>query len=551
MDTWQPLIDIVILLLAALVLGTVAEWLRQNAIVGYLVAGTLVGPHVLGLVEDSDQMHLIAELGVALLLFTIGLEFSFDRLKKLGRIALAIGSLQIIITAAVFTGIAALFGWDAKGAVVVGLMVAMSSTACVIRLLQDRAVLDTVYGRHALGVLLVQDVAVVPILVLISAMSKGGDVAAALGTLGLAVIAGLVMLGVFYLLSSQLVARALHLHQWARNRELPVLLAIVMALGATIIAHRLHLSPALGAFVAGMLLGGSPFAVQIRSDVGAIKTVLVTLFFASIGMLGNPAWALQNAPLVIGVVGLIVVFKAALLVGILRGLRQPTGIGLATGLCLAQVGEFSFVIAQIAAGTELIDTTTFELTVTSTILTLFLTPYLVRAAPLAARAIERRRRRAIAPTPAPDARSDAGPPILLVGFGPAGQRVAEALLADHHDQLIVVDSNPRNLKMAESYGLGTQVGDATRHEVIEHAGVEHAVAVVITIPDADAARQVIHLVRQLNPNATVLARARYHVFRWELQFAGAHVVVDEEDQLGMALATRVESVLRGEAVSDD
>ena len=544
MNAWQPLIDITILLLAALVLGTLAEWLRQHAIVGYLIAGALVGPHGLNLVTSNDTTHLIAELGVALLLFTIGLEFSVDKVRKLGRIALLGGSAQIVITAVVGLGLAFVLDMDAKAAVVVGLMLAMSSTATVIRLLRDRAEVDAAHGRNAIGVLLMQDAAVVPMLVVISAMAGGGGPIKALGTIGLATLAGAAMIGGFYLISKHVVPRAFGLSQWSKNRELPVLLAIVLALGASIIAHELNLSPAIGAFVAGLLLGGSPFAVTIRSDITALRTVLVTMFFAAIGMLGEPAWVAANIGPVAAVVVLVVVVKAGVVLAIMHRFKQSIGISLATGICLAQVGEFSFVIAQIAMGSELIDEHTFRLTVASTIITLFLTPYLVRSAPAMARMAERMRKSERVPeadrSPSP---ANDNAPIVIVGFGPAGQRVAEALLADHKARMLVIDANPRNVKIAQSYGLKVQVGDATRIDVLEHAEVHHAATVVVTLPAVDATRQIIHLTRQLNPDASILVRARYHVFRWELQFAGADVVVDEEDEVGMKLAQEIRKMV--------
>lgn len=323
-----------------------------------------------------------------------------------------------------------------------------------------------------------------------------------------------------------------------------MLLAIVLALGASIIAHQLHLSPAIGAFIAGLLLGSSPYAVTIRSDITALRTVQVALFFAAIGMLGEPAWTIANLGPVSLAVLLILVIRTGLIVAILCRLGQPVGISLASGLCLAQVGEFSFVIAQVASSSDLIDEQTFRLAVSSTIITLFLTPYLVRGAPAVARWAERLRAISSKSSAIRPDLSHAGPgPIIIVGFGPAGQRVAEALLADEAARLVVIDANLRNLKAAQGYGLRTQVGDATRIDVLEHAGVLHACVVVVTIPAVDATRQIIHLVRQMNADALLLVRARYHVFCWELQFAGADVVVDEEDEFGMKLAQTVRTMM--------
>jgi len=553
MEQWHTLVEIVILLASAMVLGTVAERLKQHAIIGYLIAGMVIGPNVLGLVESRERVEMIAELGVALLLFTIGLEFSFQRMRRLGARPLVAGALQVSGTTAIFFVIALALGFDKLGAVALGLIATMSSTAVVIRLLVDRAAVDTLHGRNAIAVLLVQDVFVVPAIVIMTAMSAGGGLTAMGKTIGMSLLYGAGMVVVFYVVLVYLMPRLLTMRQLSRNRELPVLLAVTTALAATLIAHELHLSPALGAFVAGMILGESPFAVQIRSDVSSLKTLLVTLFFASIGMLGNPVWAGANWYLVLGAAGAILFGKAAIVYLLFRLVRGPRGVALATGLCLAQVGEFSFVLAELARRGELIPAETSKLIVASTILTLIATPYLVTAAPKAALAVQRlrtRKRRLIVDDDEQPAEHHPEAPIVIIGFGPAGQRVALALLSTAQDRIVVVDANPRNTTAAEGMGLATQIGNATQVDVLEHAGVGHAAGVVVTLPDVDASRQVIELSRQLNPSVTVVARARYHVFRWELELAGAHVV-DEEDQLGLRLAAETRKAMRLGETGDD
>jgi len=551
MDAWHVLIEIVILLVAALVCGLVAEQLRQHAIVGYLVAGALVGPNALGLVNNPDNVAQMAELGVALLLFSIGLEFSVPRLRRMGRVALVGGALQIILTTVVFALGAIALGLALDASVALGAMVALSSTACVFRLLYDRAEIDTVHGRGAAGVLLMQDAAVVPAVLLISVMAGQGGMLQAARSVGLAILLGGGMVGVFYLVFTVLMPRVMLLKQLARNRELPVLLAIVMALGATVIAHELGLSPALGAFAAGLLLAGSPFAAQIRSDVGPLKTVLVTLFFASIGMLFNPGWALGHWHWVLALLAAVVVGKIVIVYGIVRLLRMPGGVALATALCLAQIGEFTFVLADLARGEPdaagLITENTFRLVLAVTMLSLLLTPYMVRAAPYAARWLERHRPtgRREAPAASVSAEQTAAPVrptsdhVVIVGFGPAAQRVVTRLLRRFRQRLLVVDINPRNLTLAEGYGIAAQHGDACSPDLLEHIHLEHARALVVTLPDVSAVRQIIHLARQVNPNLPIIARARYHVFLYELILAGADAVVDEEDHLGKRLAAEV------------
>ncbi len=547
---WSLLTDVLILLAAALLFGTIAERLKQSAIVGYLLAGAIVGPGLLGIVGThgeegaADGVNLIAELGVSLLLFTIGLEFSFKRLRKLGALGLGGGTLQVTLTAAVVLPFAMLVGLDFSAAMAIGLMVALSSTACVLRLLQDTATGETPHGRATTGFLLLQDVAVLPVTLLVAALATGGGVGNVVGQLGKALLFSAILVIVFLVLFSGIAPRLLNLKEWSRNREFPILLAIVMALGSAWAAHGAGVSPAIGAFLAGVLLAESPFNVQVRADIASLRTALVTLFFASIGMLADPAWAVANWHLVLGATGAVLVGKSAVVFGLLSlpipGVKQPAGVALATGLCMAQVGEFSFVLAKMGQADGLFGEDTFRLIVSVSILTLFVTPYLVKLGPTTAVWMNGRfpphdtSTRSEEAAPATD--DDDAPRLLLVGFGPAGQQVAAELGKRFKGRGDVVDLNPRICRMAPDYGMNGHVGDATQAELLEHAGLMRATLLIVTLPDPEAARKVIGIARSMNPALTIVARSRYHVTRWELMLAGAEIVVDEEEHVGKQLA---------------
>ncbi|MCP3902062.1 MAG: sodium:proton exchanger [Planctomycetes bacterium] len=556
MPSWDIPLEILIVLGAALLLGTLAEQVRLSAILGYLVAGTLVGPNVLGLVEQADHVKTIAELGVALLLFTIGLEFSFRRLRRLGRIALLGGTVQVLVTLGAGAVISIVFGLGVRAALAVGAMVALSSTACVLRLLIDRGEIDSIYGRNALGMLLLQDLAVIPLMMLVIVLSAGSTVADFSIAIGrMALLAAALIVG-FVVIFIWVIPRLLDLDRWARNRELPILFAIVLALGSAYAAHAASLSPAVGAFIAGVLLGESKFATQIRADVGSLKTVLVTLFFSSIGMLGDPQWVLGNWHLVGGTVLMIVVGKGLIVWGVVRMLGFTHGIAAATALCLAQVGEFSFVLAETSRGaTPLITDEVFKLIVSATIATLFLTPFLVAAAPRAARGVEALRRRffrgLVDAGLAEDVDGRPTPDIVIIGFGPAGQAVAGALFEHCKGRMVVIELNPRSAAVADRFGLPAQLGDATHREVLEHAGMSTAQVVAITVPDSNTTRAIIHLCRQIAPQAVLVARSRYHVRRWELEMAGAHEVVDEETHVGRRIAAVVRKSVRIEPAPEE
>lgn len=564
LGVWEVLWDILILLAMALVLGTVAEWLGQSVIVGYLIAGTLVGPNVLGWISTERELFNIAEVGVSLLLFGIGLEFAPRRLLLLGRNVLKIAALQVALTAVLGCGVAVACGLGDREALVVGMMVAVSSTACVLRLLTDRAEIDSEHGRMAFGILLVQDAAVIPMVMLVSIMVTGETWGLIIGRLSLALVLAAALIGLFYVLFNMIASRLLRLPTWRKNRDLPVILAVIMATGSAWAAHVVGLSPALGAFVAGVLLAVSPFAVQIRADTRPLTTVMVTLFFAAIGMFGNPVWVLGHWGIVFGIVLAIVVGKPLVIVLLARAFGRPWRYAIAAAVCLAQVGEFSFVLATIAqsdvAGAALISPDTFRAIVSATIVTLLLTPYFVAVAPWAGARGERMLRRRFSKQAAIASDSEWEPydgsgdldgsglndraeVILIIGFGPAGQRVAEGLMDVHQPQLVAVDLNPNNIEIADRYGLITHLGDATNRDILEHAGIYKARAVVITVPDHATTRHLIHLVRDLAPRAYIVARCRYHILHWELLHSGAHMVVDEEDQLGRRLATQVRQLV--------
>lgn len=553
METWETLLQLLLLLLAAVVLGALAERLKQSAILGYLLAGTLLGPNALKIVSGHGEpiageggpglVEVMAELGVALLLFSIGLEFSFRRLRQLGPAALGGGTLQVIATLTIGGAVAIICGAALRTAVAVGAIVALSSTACVLRVLMSRAELESVHGRLATGILLVQDLAVVPLVLLLGILGGEGETGdLAVGALR-KVIAAAGLIGGFWILFNYIVPWVLGSQLMRRNRELPILIAIVAGLGSAMVTHKLELSASLGAFIVGIILAESPYAVQIRADIASLRTLLLTLFFSTIGMLGDPVWAWHHMLPVAATVAAIVVGKAVIVWIVLRLMRVRHRHGLAAGISLAQAGEFSFVLAAVALTGQLIDEDGMRLLVTATIATLFITPYLVAAAPATAHFIAARLRRAkmIKPVIDPSFRVSTGASrehVIIVGFGPAGQAVGETLL-DRGDSVHVLELNHAAVTEARRLGFHGHYGDATHAEVLEHVHAATAAAVVITIPDPTAARQIVLSLRAMSPDIFIIVRARYHLYRWELQHAGADVVLDEEYQLGTHLAAEL------------
>jgi K+:H+ antiporter len=538
MDLWNVLFDILILLLTALVLGVLCERLRQSAILGYLAAGTLLGPNAFKVIASASEVSSLAELGVALLLFTIGLEFSWQRLRKLGAAALGGGAAQVIITMGLGAAIAYYFDLPMRTALALGAIVTLSSTACVLRLLISRAEIESVHGRHALGILLMQDIAVVPLVLLVTVLGGEGSV----GQVGIEIFKTLgwacVLVVVLYLLFNRVVPRLLHLPSLQRNRDLPILLAIVTGLGSSWAAHKLGLSPALGAFVAGMLLAESPFATQIRSDIASIRTLLVTLFFSSIGMLGDPAWFVQHLPTVLALVAAIVLGKALIIWVILHRFRLAHTHALAAGICLGQVGEFSFVLVAVGRG-SILDENLFALMISATITTLFLTPYLVASAPrLALAVVQFLSSFKLLAAPSVDlaeGQSTTKADFIIIGFGPAGEAVGQTI-ERLGNRVAVLDLNPGSIQKVKQLGFRGHIGDAMNADVLVHVGINTAAVAVVTVPDPAAARTIVELIRSIAPDVHIIARARYHRYLADLQSGGAHEVIDEERIVGVRLA---------------
>lgn len=545
------LVEILVLLASALALGMLAERLKQSAILGYLAAGTLVGPNVLGWVDGGQRIDLLAELGASLLLFTIGLEFSLARLKQLGTRVLVAGVLQIVFTTTAGAAAAMAFGLSFGTAFALGSIFALSSTAVVARLLVESRTLDSTHGRQAIGMLLVQDIAVVPIVLALAFGRSGGDLAevgrAALSTLLYATI----LTASFVLFVRAIVPYGLGAQAMTRNRDLPIVFALVCALGSVVGAELAGLPPALGAFVAGVLLGGSRFAAQIRADVAPLYTLLLTVFFAAIGLAGDPLWAYEHAPLVLATLAAVIAGKALIAAGALRVAGFTGASAFAAAATIAQIGEFSFVVAGSAHSDGFsdgfLDDTLFRLVVTVTVASLALTPLMVATANRFARTRVRNARDGEARNSndlnealphAPRATD-----IIIVGFGPAGREAYTSLTAEMRTSTRVIESSAHGHALARSLEIECDLGDARRREVLEHAGIMRARVLLIAVSDPTVVASVTALARAIAPTCAIIARARYHVAEAEISEQGATQVVDEELLVGRMLsAAAMESI---------
>ena len=536
MDAWQILGRIILLLTVAAGLGVALRRLGQNAVVGYLLAGVLLGPTGLRVFRGGDELGLLGELGVALLLFSVGLEFSYRRLRQIGRVASLGGSLQILVTAALAAPALLASGLPPAEALVIGAAIAMSSTAVVVRILMDRAELDSVHGRAAVGILLLQDIAVVPLLLAAETLAKGAGGFQALAGFGARAAGAAALALALWLAIRYVVKAAFGRALLSGQRELPVILAACTSIGAAYGAHAMGLSPVLGAFVAGLLLAESPFALQIRADLTPLTAVFVALFFGSVGTvtsLPGGGRLFQVVLLTLGVMALKALVAGAVVWFFQRSLRAAVAVG----LTISQVGEFTFIIAGLAHRYRIIPADHFQVLVSVSILTLIATPYLIAAASGSGAWILRRfprRRRRLVETPAARRQWDR---VLVVGFGPAGQRVVDAL-REAGIPFLVIEFNPNTVRTHQPL-LPIELGDATQPEVLQNAGIGGARALVVTVPDPSTSRLIAGQAVGLAPSVPVIVRSRYHQYAPMLAATGAASTVDEEEIVGAEMAREI------------
>jgi len=520
----EPSILIELLLLIALAtLGlAVFERLGLPSIVGFLTIGALVGPGGFGLVPERESVRSLAELGVVFLLFEIGLELPLDRVRRLWRQALMAGGLQVLVTLAAATASAMALGLGWRQSLVMGGLVAMSSTALVIGILSERGEVDAPHGQLAVGILLFQDLCIVPFLLMVPILAAPD--AADLGPVLLGLGGSVVALGAFYFAARLVLPQLLERAARSRSRDLFTLLAVLVVLGSAVLAEEIGLTLAVGAFIGGLALSASPYAHQLFAEVLPLRGVLLGLFFTAVGMLLDVGEAARHWDAVVAYVGGVVLLKAVVVIVIVGlVLRQGVRVGVLTGLALAQTGEFSFVLAAAATQAEILDPALRQTFIAGSVVTLFATPFLVQVSPHLAGWLA-----GVAPSGgASDAEDVLEGHVVIVGFGIVGRNLARVLRA-RDVRYSAVDTNSESVREAMGRGEPVIFGDSTRRAVLERVGVERARLVVVAITDPIATRETVRLVRRLSPDTSIVVRSRYLMEVDRLEEAGASSVVAEE-----------------------
>ncbi len=527
--------DILILVAFAIPAVALAARLKLPPIVAFLIAGIVIGPYGLRLISHPTEVAELAELGVVLLLFEIGLEVSLARIAKMGSALLVGGGLQVTLTMAAVAALGVALRIPLETSIVYGSLLALSSTAIVLKVYRDRDEIDTPHGRIGFAILLFQDLAVVPLMVLVSVLGATGGASVGAATLrvavSLGVVVGIVMAG------RLLVPWVLERVVGVRNREVFTLAIAFFGLGAAFVTASVGLSLALGAFLAGLVISESEYGAQAVSDVIPFRALFSGVFFTSMGMLLDLPFVLDHLLLVGGVAVGAVVCKATIVAAIARWvLRRSAFASVLAGLGLAQVGEFSFVLAGTALGYGLLTETAYQVFLATAVLSMLATPVLIERGRTVSAWFTGRAGRA--EPSEPERASRLTDHAIIVGYGLGGRRLARVLKAAHLPY-IVLEVNGHTVQRARAEGESIEFGDGTRREVLLHAGIREARAVIYSIGSPIDERRGVSIARELSPTAQIAVRTRTVDAIPDLERLGADDVVVEEFEAALELFQRV------------
>lgn len=531
--------DIALLLAVALAVVVLFARLRLPSLVGFLAAGLLIGPNALGLIRDPEQVRLLAEIGLILLLFAVGLEFSFAQLRRMAREVFWGGGLQVLLTTLGTAAGAWGLGLPLAQALFWGILLAMSSTAIVFRLLSDEGLLGTPYGRLSVGILLFQDLLLVPIMVLIPLLGVGVETMSAPSAteVGLTILKALALLGLILFGARVLIPRLLQLLARTGSRELFLLGLVALCIGAAWLTAAAGLSLALGAFVAGVVISESEYSYQAIAEVLPLRDSLSAFFFISIGMLLDPQTVWLFPAQVLGLSVGIVALKTLMVTLAARLMGYTWRVGALAGVSLAQIGEFSFVIAAVGRDFGLIEPASEQRFLAAAVLSLLATPALVLYGPRWMWTGMRRASDAAQRQPEAPAFAELQGHVIVAGFGASGQMLGR-VFQEAQVPFCVIDFTRPAEREAELAGIPFLFGDATRPEVLEAAGLARARLLILTIGDPIATRVAVRLARTLRPDVAILVRTRFVSEIEELYRLGATQVVAEELEATLTLFTR-------------
>jgi CPA2 family monovalent cation:H+ antiporter-2 len=527
--------ELIILLAVSLPITYLFHRIKLPALVGFLITGVLIGPHGAAVITETRIVERLADIGVVLLLFAVGLEFSIEDILKSGKQFFVGGIIQVVLTIAAVVGIAVVVGYRLPQAVFFGFLASLSSTAIVLKMYTDRAELDSVHGRLGTGILLFQDIAVVPMMLLLPVLAQAASAGQVsfLSVLSSLAKALLGLLGVYFS-ARQVVPFLLHQVIRLRNREMFFLLVVLLCLGTAWVTYSLGLSLALGAFLAGLIISESEYSHHIVAEIMPFRDYFASIFFISIGMLLHTAYFREHWLVLAAMVLALIVLKSGMVSLTATLLRYPVRTAMLTGLGLAQIGEFSFLLAQQGQLRGLMANDAFQMFINASILSMIASPFLIQLGPRLVQYL-------------PDVVGAVAPSLsscslkghtIIAGYGLNGRNLAKTLKATQIPY-VVLEVNADTIRKARSEGEPIIYGDITRQDTLTRADIQCAKIIVFAISDHAATRMAVRLAKQLNPSIFVLIRTRYAVDVDELQRLGADQVIPEEFETSIEIFSRV------------
>ena len=538
-------LELTILLLGSAVLGVVAfRTFQLPPMLGYLTVGILIGPHALGFAEDNATTHALAEFGIVFLMFSVGLEFSLSKLMAMRRIVFGLGVSQVVLT----TIVTMLFGWATahvlpqladiswQASFAIGAAFTMSSTAIVSKMLTERLELESEHGRRIIGVLLFQDLALVPLLIIVPALAK--DSGNLVETLGWAALKATIVLVLLLFLGQKLMRGWFKVVVKRRSQELFMLNLLLITLGAAWITERAGLSIALGAFVAGMLISETEYKHQVEEDIKSFRDVLLGLFFITVGMLLNMRLVIEHWWLVLLLLAGPVLLKFGLVTALAKMFGSSTGVALRTGLVLAQAGEFGFVLLNQAGALHMMDPLLIQLILAAMVLSMLVAPFILNKSDAIVMKLSANEwmMQSLALTQLATRTMATKQHVIIAGFGRSGQNLAK-LLEEEGIGYHALDLDPDRINEARAAGANVSYGDASRRESLVAAGLHRAAALVITYASTPSALRVLHHVQELAPTLPVIVRSYDDTDLDKLRAAGAAEVVPEAMEGSLMLAS--------------
>jgi CPA2 family monovalent cation:H+ antiporter-2 len=524
-------LELTLLLLATSVLGVVAfRLLNLPPMLGYLAVGILIGPHAIGLVPDTRETRYIAEFGVVFLMFSIGLEFSLPKLRSMRQTVFGLGLLQVVLTIGIVllagAAVGYFFGVSLTAAFALGGTLAMSSTAILLKLLAERNALETDHGRLILGILLFQDLAVVPLLVVIPALAMAPQ--NLVQELGWALAKAAVLLTLIFFGGRWMMRRWFHLVARQRSHELFMLNLLLITLGLAAMTEHAGLSLALGAFIAGVLISETEYRYQVEEDIKPFRDVLLGLFFITIGMLLNGRVVFEQFGWVMLALLVPTTFKFFLVLGLARVFGATTGVAIRTALPLTAAGEFGFVLLNQAGGLALLPPEMIQIVLAAMLLSMLATPFLVQYSDrIALRfAASEWMAASLNLTRVAQRALSNEQHVIICGYGRSGQHLAK-MLEQEDIRYVALDLDPDRVREAAAAGDSVVFGDAGRRETLAAAGVTRAAALVVSYNDLHSALKVIHFAHALNPRLPIIVRTQDDADLDKLLAAGATEVVPE------------------------